>query len=174
MNPEKDHAERRTMTMETIELRPNLFRLTIRTFLHSFILFFVTKWWAYGAFNPADTGLVLRARAIEALIVTGVALLAILPFLKHRNALLTQHSLRARMRNKKFGLWKSNTVDLSEIVISRAFIDRLSGTQVATLDEKIVYINTIFYSKKQVRTFVDEIERRQSFRKIQPDQNQSL
>jgi len=78
------------------------------------------------------------------------------------------------MRNKKFGLWKSNTVDLSEIVISRAFIDRLSGTQVATLDEKIVYINTIFYSKKQVRTFVDEIERRQSFRKIQPDQNQSL
>ncbi len=153
------------MTMESIELQPNLFRVVLRSFFYFFILSLVTKVWAYGGFDPADTGLVLRARAIESLTATGGLFLTIILFLKHRNLILTQNSLRALMKSKRFGLWKSNTVNLSQIVVSHALIDRLCGTQVATRDEKIVHINTFFYSKKQILKFIDEIELRQSLMK---------
>lgn len=155
------------MNMETIQLQPRYLRLAIQMFLMFFAFFFFTKLLRYGFFSCSETWLVLRARAIEALVATvgySISLAIIFP-LKHRNVILTQKTLRAPMKSKGYGWMKATTVDLSEIVISRALIDRLCGAQLATNDGKIIHINSIFYPASTVRKLVDEIELRQKLMK---------
>ena len=61
---------------------------------------------------------------------------------------------------KKGIRWKSVTVDLSDICVSRTFKDWLNGTQVVTSEGEILRIGPLFYASKAVPHLLDEIEKR--------------
>ena len=149
--------------METIELHPKRLRIAMQMFFIFFVYFFFVGFMKYGFFCRSEVWLVLRARAIESLVATltfSLGLSIIFPR-KHQSVMLTRNALRAPMKKKGLGLWKSATVDLSKVIVSRYLIDRLSGTQLVTCDGKIIHINTFIFPASTVRKLLDEIEVRQ-------------
>jgi len=144
--------------METIELKPKRLNLALRVFVVAFLWMFLLKLWQFGLFEKSEMWLVIRARAIEAFVATCV--FSIFP-LKYRNIELTGTTLQAPMKKKRVGLWKSKIVNLSEVNVSHAFIDRICGARLATTDGMLIDINPFFYPIGTIPKLLEEIELRQ-------------
>ena len=150
--------------METIEFKYKPASAAIRIFAIWFVLSWLAKHCAYGfsIFSDPDILLILRARAIEALTAAVVFFLAsLIDYGKTLNIVLTEKTLQAPMKKRRFELLKSTTVELSDISINRSLRDRLMGTQVITSDGQPVHIHSLFYAPKSISKLLDEIERRQ-------------
>jgi hypothetical protein len=149
--------------METIELKPKPINLAIRVFLLVFISSSIFKYLWFGWYSPADILLFLRARVIEALVATATfsLVLAIPYFQKRFNICLTETTLRAPVKRKRFEFAKPITFDLSEISVSRSLRDRLIGAEVVTADGEPLQIHSIFYGRKSISKLLDAIENRQ-------------
>jgi len=93
-------------------------------------------------------------------IVEGLIAGALLVFfpLKNLTIVLDETSLRAPLARSL--CFKSTTVDLSEIVISRSMIARLHGSQVSTHDGQKIRISSLFYGRKGKLRLIREIESR--------------
>ncbi|VGO21642.1 hypothetical protein [Pontiella sulfatireligans] len=109
-------------------------------------------------FEESEAWLFIRARAIEAFVVT--AIFSVFP-IKHRNITLTDTTLQAPVRTKRWGVWKSVTVKLTEINLSRAFRDRVYGAQLAAGNGEILDLNPVYYPVRSIPKLLNEIERRQ-------------
>ena len=149
--------------METIKLKPKPLLIATRMFLLFFAIYYLAKHCAYGLsiIHDPEFLLILRARAIEALVPTVmISLMMAIPFFRRAlNIVLTETTLQAP-RWKRGNRWKSITVDLSDISLSRTLRDRLNGTQIVTNDGDLLYISSFFYPPKTVSKLFDEIERR--------------
>lgn len=155
--------------MKIIELKPRSFRFVILIFLMTFIPVSFIKYLEFVCystpdihwFSQPDIWLFLRARGIEGFIAAAVFFLvynAVCPW-KCLRIILNEKTLQAPM--KKGIRWKSVTVDLSDICVSRTFKDWLNGTQIVTSDGERFLIGSLFYASKAVPHLLDEIERRQ-------------
>ena len=155
--------------METIELKPRLSRIIVLVFLMTFIPISTIKYLEFICystpdirwFSHPDFWLFLRARGIEGLIAAAVFFVVhsvVCPW-KCLHIILNKKTLQVPM--KKGIRWKSVTVNLSDICVSRTFKDWLNGTQVVTSECEILRIGPLFYSSKAVNHLLDEIERRQ-------------
>jgi len=153
--------------MEIIELKPKRLNLAMRVFVAMFILMFFLKLWQFGLFEKSELWLVIRARAIEAFVATCV--FSIFP-LKYRIIKLTDTTLQAPMKKKGTRLWKSTTVNLSEVNLSHTFIDKICGVRLATADGIMIDINPFFYPIKAIPNLLREVESRQEkIKKSQPE-----
>jgi hypothetical protein len=152
-----------TNKMETIELKPKPVKIAIKVFVGMFIYFFLMKILRYGMFEVSEIWLFLRARAIEALVATATfSLVAAIPYFQGRfNVRLTDTTLQAPIKKRRFGVAELNTLDLSEISVNRSLRDRLIGTQVVTADGEPLQIRLFFYDRKSISKLLDDIERRQ-------------
>ena len=114
-------------------------------------------------FEMSEVWLFLRGRAIEALVATATFSLALaIPYFQGRfNICLTDTTLRAPVKRKRFGFAKPITFDLSEILVNRSLRDRLIGTQIVTTDGEPLQIHSFFYDRKSISKLLDAIENRQ-------------
>jgi hypothetical protein len=153
-------------TTETTELKPTLGLFATRWFLLSFSILYLAKHcaWGFSLFHDPDFLLILRARAIEALVVvTGLTLTMIIPFYKgHLTIILSDSTLQAPASFRKFGnRSKSVSMELSDITVSRSLRDRLRGAQIITHDGQTVWLDYFLYAPKAISKLLDEVERRQ-------------
>lgn len=149
--------------MENIELKPNPAKIATKVFVTMFILFVIKTVMRYGMFDGSEVWLFLCGRAIEALVATATfsLVLAIPYFQKRFNICLTDTTLRAPVKRKRFEFAKPITFDLSEISVSRSLRDRLIGTEVVTADGEPLQIHSFFYDRKSISKLLDAIENRQ-------------
>ncbi len=149
--------------MENIELKPNPAKIGTKVFVTTFILFAINTVVRYGMFEMSEVWLFLRGRAIEALVATATfSLVLAIPYLQGRfNICLTDTTLRAPVKRKRFEFAKPITFHLSEILINRSLRDRLIGTQVVTSNGEPLQIHSFFYDRKSISKLLDAIEDRQ-------------
>jgi hypothetical protein len=143
--------------MEIIELKPKRLQIAVRVFVTAFIWHLVMMLWRHGLCDQSEIWLFLRARGVEALLVTALA--SCFP-LRYRDIELTGTTLRAPVKKRRRG-WESTTVDLNDVVVSRAFVDRVCGAQLITADDRTIDINPFYYPVGSIGRLLDEIELRQ-------------
>ena len=149
--------------MEALELKPKPLPLAIRVFLLIFISSSIFKYLWFGWYSPSDIFLFLRARLIEAFVATATfSLVMAVPHFQRRFYIrLTDTTLQAPVKKRRFGFAESSTFDLSEISVNRSLRDRLIGTEVVIIAGEPLQIHSVFYGRKSISNLLDDIEQRQ-------------
>jgi len=149
--------------MKTIELKPKLLLFAARTFVMFFALNYLAKHCAYGfsIIHDPDFWLILRARAIEALVFSLLAsILMAIPFFRGSlDIRLDGTTLHAPVWERWKG-WKPMAVDLSDISVSRTLRDRIRGTLLVINNGKNLHISSCLYATGAIPKLLDVIEKR--------------
>ena len=137
--------------MKDVVFRARRTQLIIRTYPAILIAILLGGVLRHGLFSFSDFMMCL----VGSVVVTIV--LAFLP-LKNLDIVLSDVALQAPVRiGTRF---KSITVNLSDVIVSRNFIDWFQGSQVTTSNGEIIRISAPFYRRKDKQRLMNEVELR--------------
>ena len=137
--------------MNDLEIKIKRLRLILLSFVIAFIGPLVTRVLVQGLFPREE----LLPHVRGAVIATFVLFLI---SIRWKNIRLTNHTLQAPVK-KNWG-YRFEIVDLAEITVSRSHKDKLLGSQISTKNGGIVRISSLFYSNKDIKKLVSELEKR--------------